>query len=235
MISVCMATYNGEKFIKEQIDSILPQLSNDDEIIISDDGSTDKTVDIIENYYDSRIKLLKDNRFRSTIYNLENALKHSNGDVVFLCDQDDKWSSNKVEICLSYMDDYDLIIHDAYITDSNLNITHDSFFKVNNTKYGKWQNIVKNGYHGCCMVVKRKLLNAVLPFPQKLPMHDMYIGNFAAFNNFKIKFIKEKLLFYRRHENSVSESSNKSKRKLSDRIKDRYIILTNVFTKDKKC
>ena len=100
MISVCMATYNGENFIKEQIDSILPQLSDDDEIVISDDGSTDKTVDIIENYGDSRIKLLKYNSFRSTIYNLENALKDSKGDVIFLCDQDDKWNEDKVNICL---------------------------------------------------------------------------------------------------------------------------------------
>ena len=162
MISVCMATYNGENFIKEQIDSILPQLSDDDEIVISDDGSTDKTVDIIENYGDSRIKLLKYKSFRSTIYNLENALKDSKGDVIFLCDQDDKWNEDKVNICLSYMNEYDLIIHDAYITDSDLNITHDSFFKVNNTKYGKWQNIIKNGYHGCCMVINRNLLKAVL-------------------------------------------------------------------------
>lgn len=224
-----MATYNGEKFIKEQIDSILPQLSSADEIIISDDGSTDRTVNIIENYSDSRIKLLRDNRFHSTIYNLENALKHSNGDVVFLCDQDDKWTSDKVEICLSYMNDYDLVVHDAYITDSNLNVTHDSFFYVNKTKYGKWQNIVKNGYHGCCMVVNRKLLNAILPFPQKLPMHDMYIGNFAAFNKYKVKFIDDKLLFYRRHNNNVSQSSNKSTRKLIDRIKDRYLILKTVL------
>lgn len=229
MISVCMATYNGEKFIKEQIDSILPQLSSADEIIISDDGSTDRTVNIIENYSDSRIKLLRDNSFHSTIYNLENALKHSNGDVVFLCDQDDKWSSDKVKTCLPYMNEFDLIIHDAYIADSNLKITHDSFFKVNNTKCGKWQNIIKNGYHGCCMVINRKLLSAVLPFPSKLPMHDMYIGNYASFNKYKVKFIEDKLLFYRRHNNNVSQSSNKSSRKLIDRIKDRYLILKTVL------
>ena len=93
----------------------------------------------------------------------------------------------------------------------------------------QWQNIIKNGYHGCCMVINRNLLKAVLPFPSKLPMHDMYIGNYAAFNGYKVKFIEDTLLFYRRHNNNVSQSSNKSTRKLIDRIKDRYLILKNVL------
>lgn len=229
MISVCMSTYNGEKYIKEQLDSILSQITNEDEVIISDDSSTDKTIDIIENYKDSRIVLLKNNKFHSTIYNLENSLKHSKGEYIFLCDQDDKWTSDKVSICLSYINNYDLLIHDAFVTDSVLNMVHESFYKINNTKYGKFQNLIKNGYHGCCMVVNRKLLDSVLPFPKNLPMHDMFIGNFAAFNKFRIKFINEKLLYYRRHDKNVSQSSNKSTRKIFNRIKDRFIILNNVL------
>ena len=76
MISVCMATYNGEKYIKEQLSSILSQLSEKDEIIVSDDSSTDKTVEIIESFQDKRIKILKNNKFRQPNLNFENALKY---------------------------------------------------------------------------------------------------------------------------------------------------------------
>lgn len=91
MISVCMPTYNGEKFIRIQLESILSQLGNDDEIVISDDSSTDKTVEITKSFNDSRIHLLENNTFHSPIYNLENALKNAKGDFIFLSDQDDEW------------------------------------------------------------------------------------------------------------------------------------------------
>ena len=84
MISVCIATYNGEKYIKEQMISILKQLSEKDEIIISDDSSTDRTIEIIENIKDSRIKILKNRKFSQPSLNFENALKSSKGDIIFL-------------------------------------------------------------------------------------------------------------------------------------------------------
>lgn len=107
MISVCMATYNGGRFIKEQIDSILPQLSQYDELIVSDDGSTDRTLEIIASYKDERIKVFHHQKTGNKYYptlkvcystnNFENALKQAKGDYIFLCDQDDIWEKNKVE------------------------------------------------------------------------------------------------------------------------------------------
>ena len=97
MVSVCLASYNGEKFIKQQIDSILCQLGKHDEIIISDDSSTDRTVQIIKNYNDPRIKLIEDCKFQSPIFNLENALKQAKGDYIFLSDQDDFWESKNTK------------------------------------------------------------------------------------------------------------------------------------------
>ena len=91
MISVCIATYNGEHYINQQLKSILSQLSYNDEIIISDDSSNDKTINIIESFNDKRIKLLKYQKYFNPIYNFENTLKNVSGDYIFLSDQDDNF------------------------------------------------------------------------------------------------------------------------------------------------
>lgn len=228
MISVCMPTYNGEKFIRIQLESILSQLGNDDEVVISDDSSTDKTVEIIKSLNDSRIHLLENNSFHSPIYNLENALKNAKGDFIFLSDQDDEWTEDKVSVCMEKLKDCDLVIHDADIVDGNGNQTAESFFKLNHTKSGKFYNLLKNGYLGCCMCFSKNLLSQFLPFPKKLPMHDIYIGNFAAFNGYRIRFIEDKLIHYRRHGNNASITSEHSHRKLLSRISDRITILKNI-------
>ena len=103
MISVCVATYNGEKFIREQIESILCQLSSDDEIIVSDDGSTDGTIVIINCIGDKRIRIIEGPRKHSPTFNFENALKEAKGDYIFLADQDDVWKTNKVEVCMKWL------------------------------------------------------------------------------------------------------------------------------------
>src|SRR5688572_19081887 len=110
MISVCIPTFNGEKFIHRQLESIISQLSPDDEIVISDDSSSDNTLNIIKSLNDSRIKLLDNNHFRNPIFNLENALKHAKGDFIFLADQDDLWKENKVPLLLKKLNNYDLVL-----------------------------------------------------------------------------------------------------------------------------
>mgnify|MGYP003392825684 CR=1 FL=1 len=96
MISVCIATYNGEKYIGEQIASILKQLNANDEVIISDDGSTDATLSIIKTFQDPRIRVILGPQKHSPTLNFENVLHHAQGDYIFLSDQDDVWKTNKV-------------------------------------------------------------------------------------------------------------------------------------------
>ena len=98
MVSVCMATKNGAKFIREQLDSILAQLDPSDEIIISDDASTDETISLIESYNDNRIRLLKNKLSVGISRNFEISLNVSKGEFIFLADQDDVWAPNKVEV-----------------------------------------------------------------------------------------------------------------------------------------
>lgn len=206
MISVCIATYNGEKYIKEQLDSILLQLKSGDEVVISDDNSSDSTLDILQDFNDNRIKIFK-NKGKGLIQNFENAIMNSSGDYIFLSDQDDIWERNKIEVCMEdFENGYDLILSDCSIFDSESKvIIYDSFFEFNNSKMGVVNNIVRNSYIGCCMAFNSKVKSKVLPFAKNIPMHDSWIGIISELY-FKVNFNKSKLIRYRKHSNNASHT-----------------------------
>lgn len=219
MISVCMATHNGEKFVRQQIESILSQLGDEDELIISDDGSTDKTIDIIKGILDNRIHLIKHQRDKTNLLpihlvttNFENALKLAKGDIIFLSDQDDIWTKDKVHVSLDYLINkgYDYVVSDCYITDSNLNVITNTRFDGSVT-LNRWKALISpTPYQGSCAAFRRSVLEKALPFPPGLQSHDRWIGFIASFK-FKYAIIPEKLLFYRRHNSNVSTATEKSK------------------------
>ena len=228
MISVCVATYNGEKFIKEQIESILCQLSSDDEIIVSDDGSTDGTIVIINCIGDKRIRIIEGPRKHSPTFNFENALKEAKGDYIFLADQDDVWKTNKVEVCMKWLQKYDCVVSDAQVTDSNLNPLYPSLYAIMQVRQGHIYNTVwKNGYTGCCMAFRRNILEASLPFPKDIPMHDIWIGNVAAYK-YNVKFIPDKLILFRRHKENISCNGKGSKYSIWQQMKFRWSIIKNI-------
>jgi len=236
MISVCIATYNGEKYLRKQLDSILLQLTERDEIIISDDSSTDNTISIIESYSDERIRLLKNNEFKSPIFNLENALLHAKGDYIFLSDQDDIWMVDKEKICSEKIIGYDLLVSDCVLIDEIDTVIGDSFYKINNSKSGFINNLVKNSYLGCCMVFNRRILDYVLPFPKGIAMHDIWIGLNTEIVG-KSRFIHDKLIMYRRHGENASSASGKSSFtmyfKLLYRIKFVFYIAGRIINRAK--
>jgi len=224
-----MATYNGEVFLREQIDSILPQLSFDDELIISDDKSNDTTVAIINEFKDNRIKLIfnqnkKVKRAHPAISNFENALKHAKGDYIFLSDQDDIWKPNKISLTIEYIKKYDLVLSDCELIDKNGILLYNSFFELNQSKKGLFYNLKKNSYIGCCMAFKRELLKIILPFPKDIPLHDVWIG-FVAELKFKPYFLNEKLICYRRHDNVTSFTGGQSKYGILKKISFRFNCL----------
>lgn len=226
-ISVCIATYNGEKFIRDQLDSILCQIGQDDEIILSDDSSSDKTIEICELYNDSRIKIFTGNTFHSPIFNLENALKKATGDYIFLADQDDVWHPDKVKTCLNNLRDCDLVIHDCEIIDNKGKMLKDSYFRIRNSKNGFLYNLYKSSYLGCCMAFRAELLNCMLPFPKSTVSHDMWIGLIAEMKG-RVCFMPDKLIQYRRHDDNASMASEKSKLSICYRLKYRLIIIANI-------
>ena len=207
-VSVALAAYNGEQYIAEQISSILPQLSEDDEIVVSLDPSTDGTKEIIcsiaEN--DSRIKLV-DGEGSGLIKNFENAIKNCKNDIIFFSDQDDIWLPEKVaRITEEFEKDSELLLvmHDARIVDENLNETEASFFEHRGTKTGILKNIWKNSFMGCCMAVRKEALKYILPFPCNLPMHDQWIGLMAEKVG-KPAFITDRLILFKRHGDNTSD------------------------------
>ena len=126
-ISVCIATYNGEKYIRDQLESILSQLDFCDEIVVSDDHSSDKTIAIIKSFNDDRIRVIYNSGQKGYTSNFENALKHAKGEYIFLSDQDDIWLKGKVDKCMEYLQDYDFVVSDAVIVNQDLETLKKSF------------------------------------------------------------------------------------------------------------
>ena len=223
-ISVAMATYNGEKYIKEQLDSIIKQLGKNDEVIISDDGSTDSTIDIINSYIkkDRRIKLFLGPK-NGVKQNYANAISHCSGKYIFLSDQDDVWNEKKVNIVLKTFTSSKCtcVVHNANIVDEKLNKTGKTFFEYRKSGKGKIKNIVKNTYIGCCMAFDKCLVNKVLPIPNDIEMHDQWIGLLSEKYGKSI-FINDCLVEYRRHDNNVSSMKHYPFRKM---VKNRITII----------
>lgn len=224
MISVCMATYNGGRYLKEQLDSILAQLGRYDEVIISDDSSMDGTLEIIESYRDNRIVILPNQKFHSPIFNFENALKYANGDYIFLSDQDDIWEIDKVKVMLLYLSQYSLVVSNCSIIDKDGNLIRESYFNNEVHKTGVLKNLVHNNYLGCCMAFRREVLNIALPFPSKIAMHDIWLG-LCASTFFSTVFIPNKLICYRRHGNNASVTAEASNLPWTYRIYYRLYFL----------
>lgn len=209
MVSVCIASYNGCKYMKEQLISILSQLSCNDEIIVSDDGSCDGTLEIISNMEDSRIKEVLNIEKHGVVPNFENAIKYASGDYIFLCDQDDLWVENKVKTCVEALQSVDLVVHNSLLMDGVGNVSDIDFFSLRKSTAGYWKNLYKNSFIGCCMAFRREILDYVLPFPEHILWHDMWIGLMVEKKG-KTMFIEDKLLYYRRHDNNASATAEKS-------------------------
>ena len=210
MISVCLATYNGEKYLRQQIDSILSQLEQGDELVVSDDGSKDSTLEILRSYNDTRIKVLHNQSIHGVNGNFENALIHAKGDIIFLSDQDDVWISGKVEACVNALKDCECVVHDAIVVNMNLEVKNPSFFTERKSGPGFWKNIYKNTYLGCGMAFKREVLNVCLPIPKTTAyFHDNWIGCIADLK-FRLRFIPFKGIYFRRHSDNTSCTAKKS-------------------------
>ena len=209
-------------------------------IIISDDGSTDDTLKIIEKINDTRIRVIFNkknispfeicqNNFFVTA-NFENALNNASGKFIFLCDQDDIWLPNKVEECLNV-----LKINKCSLVMSTINVI-DSDGKVfqKNSKLKKqsfWLALKKSQFLGSTMAFDRCFLDEILPFPKYTVSHDAWIGLIANFQS-KLYFIDKPLIHYRRHGNNVTaKNSNPLWFKLLYRIYFLFAVLYRTYIK----
>jgi len=230
-ISVCVAAYQGERYVSQQLQSIFPQLSHDDEVIVVDDGSTDRTCFEISALRDSRLSLLRNDRNRGVLRTFETALSHCSGEIVFLSDQDDLWLPKKVQTVLeAFADDPDLalVVSDAILIDESGNKIGESFYAQRGAfRNGLWSNLLVGKFHGCTMAFRSTLLRNVLPFPHgKHAHHDTWIGCVNALIGGKTKYIPEPLIAYRRHSTNLTGRTKNSAYK---RLKIRFPIAVGLL------
>jgi Glycosyltransferases involved in cell wall biogenesis len=218
-VDILLATYNGEKFIRQQLDSLLEQTYQGWRLLAHDDGSTDNTVKILKEYndkYPDQIFLLADGiKCGGAKENFSYLMTSSNAKYIMFCDQDDVWLKNKVEVTLDRMKkleqqypDKALLIHsDLKVANEKLDVISNSMFDYQRLPQqikSIDQIVVQNNITGCTVMVNKCALDVSLPIGENAIMHDWWIGIKVLQSNGIIDFIPEPLILYRQHqENAV--------------------------------
>lgn len=211
MISIALATYNGEQYLREQLDSIYSQTIKDFEVIVTDDCSTDSTAAILEEYHQRfGLTYIINSERLGFVRNFEKAISLCSGDYIALCDQDDIWLPDKLEVLLGNIKNHSLCCSDACLIDSHGDLitgsvyTHSglTFYKQKQFNYLIHDNFVM----GCTMLFKKELLELILPFPVYTTYHDWWISIAASLKN-GICFVDKPLIKYRFHGENQSSTA----------------------------
>ncbi len=226
-ISVCLATYNGGRYIQELLSSIVVQLREGDEILIADDGSTDDTVALASSY-GWPVRVLTAERVGGPVRNFERVLAIASCGGIALCDQDDVWLPGRVEIIRELLETADLVVLNGRVVNEVLEARADSIFEYVGIRRGFARNVLKISFVGCCMAFRSTIRDRVLPFPRGLPWHDWYIGLVVCAVG-RVEYVDEQTMLYRRHPANASQTGEASRnslwRKLVWRIKIIYAVL----------
>ncbi len=235
-IDILLATYNGENYIEEQINSILKQTYQNFRLLISDDCSQDETISIIEKIAenDKRIILYKQEKNIGYVRNFEFLLTKVKNDIYMLSDQDDVWLPDKIEKSYQKLihEQADLVFTDLEVVDKELNTLYDSF----NKHMKLYKKIIKTGscyksqylYNtvtGCTIMSKKKFINFILPIPKESQyiIHDTWIGLIVSIKG-KIVYLDEVTVKYRQHVNNQIGARKKDKKlKRFDDIRNLFI------------
>ncbi len=222
-VAILMATYNGEKFLKAQLDSIFSQTYQNFKLYISDDKSSDSTVKIISKYqkkYPSKIFYTISKTNLGFLKNFEYLLDNCNEEYILLSDQDDIWLENKVKVQMHEMlklnslkKDTPCLVHsDLSVIDENGKLLHNSYFKYRNYKLKSTKDLGHllgpSGTMGNTILMNKKLKDLILPFPDKLDFHDYWIGLNCELFGVR-KTINSQLVKYRAHSSNSSNSIDK--------------------------
>ena len=211
-ISIALCTYNGEKYIREQLESLINQTRKPDEIVVSDDNSKDNTLKIIRETLSSSnidLKININNPGLGVFKNFEKAISLCTGNIIFTCDQDDVWKKEKLEKMINAFDEDTLVVYcnaAVVLNDENHYLyplwePKDIENKENGTS--SFNTLVYRGgsIAGCCMAFRKELYEKIKPFPNKV-YHDDWLITCAVILG-KVKAINEELIYYRQHGNNV--------------------------------
>lgn len=232
MISVCMATYNGEKFLNEQLSSILAQLEANDEFIIIDDCSTDSTYEILSNINDDRLKIFCNNTNEGHIKAFERSIALSSGDYIFLSDQDDIWIDGRLQLMLRELSSKSFVASNYSLIDTlGSPLQNSSTVPLMDISSDKWlKNIYsiiigRANYYGCAFAFDKSLKSIVLPFPPYIEAHDLWIATAANLIH-SVKHIETPTLLRRIHGNNFSVVV----RPFFKKIKSRVYLIKSIFS-----
>ncbi len=214
LVEILMAVYNGEKYIGEQIDSILSQTYKNWFLVIRDDRSTDETVDIIGHYikqHPQKIKLISGNgNHIGSSMSFSRLLEHSEAACIMLCDQDDVWLPDKINLSLQKLRELEerygnqwplLVFTDLVVVDSGLNVIHDSFWdyqRINPARTAVNQLIIENVVTGCTMMINAGLRRIVRAIHPNAIMHDQWIALVCSVFG-AMDYVKTPTVLYRQH------------------------------------
>lgn len=218
-VSVVIATYNGDKYIQDQIYSILNQTIMPNELVISDDGSNDETISLLTNLLEPykkriKIKILRNNQRLGYTYNFENGIKRTEGEIVFLSDQDDYWFKNKIEKIIEIFKRYqeiECVLNNAILTDSDLN----SFDLSTLEQIDSFGINRENYVLGSCSSFRGSFLKKLLPMPSGIYGHEEWFVRISDIMEKKF-IIDTPLQYYRRHNTNVSNAQVNHTKKFSN-------------------
>ncbi|WP_051416462.1 glycosyltransferase family 2 protein [Asinibacterium sp. OR53] len=205
LISVVMATYNGERFIGAQLNSILEQTYPNLELIIVDDGSTDGTANLLKQYAErfNNIRLFFNEQNIGYVRNFEKGMLLAAGDFLALSDQDDIWDKQKLSLLMQEIGDHPVVYCNSELIDYNGNLTGKKLSDIK--RLGDFDDclsfLVGNSAPGHAMIIRRSLVRASVPLAPMIP-HDHWLG-FVATLTGKIKFVDKVLVQYRQHNANV--------------------------------
>lgn len=230
--SVAMAVYQGEEYLKKQLDSIVSQLGSDDELVISYDSSTDQTWEVINAYAerDCRVLVVKDTG-SGVNDNFNNALAHCRGRYLFVADQDDIWLPGKIEKMIAALKTtgVSLIAHNGVTIDESDMVISDDFFSMYRIGPSFWRNLLKSRYSGCCMAFTAEFAKIALPIPKNIDAYDRWLG-LCAEKFGKIGFLEDVLIQHRVHGKNVTPKRHRSMPKI---IKTRFTMIKALRRKQK--
>ena len=231
MISIAMTTYNGEKYLREQLDSILNQTYKDFELIICDDCSTDSTVQIIKSYIDPRIKLFINEKNLGFKKNFEKAIKLCTGDYIALSDQDDIWEKDHLKNLYDNINNANLICGNNLLINAEGIATGIDFFnshllntKFYNSNYKIFLKILFSGgcFQGASMLMTKNFAHKYIPIPENIQAHDLWFSTIALLTESFVCTSKI-VTKYRQHDLQITKKKNA--------IDTQRIILLNELTK----
>lgn len=231
-ISVPIPVYNGAKYLPTQLDSILCQLTDEDEVVISYNISTDDTWNVIKDY-ESRFNNVKVITCKETgvLPNSQNALRHCKGKYILFADQDDYWVNTKVQKVLQAFSEGNppIVVHNMRYADGNLNPSDLTMFDERHSRPGLVWNIIKNSYHGGCMAIDSKYIDVLYPLPEGIGFGDRWVGLVGELCG-KPVFISDVLMLHRRHENNLSSTKRRS---MSIIIPERIRLIKELYKRSK--